>query len=121
MLVPVVLNCSSPSRLIRQKILPFLRPLLYSFFSLYTFFHNPTISYLQNPLFITNGLVLRCILFLFVSLNKIVSGFCNPAYWNLAILLSPFASMEHARAEQLVANFEEVRKWINEWFCLKDK
>lgn len=32
-----------------------------------------------------------------------------------------FASMGHALAEQHFANFEEVKKWLDEWFGSKDK
>ena len=33
----------------------------------------------------------------------------------------PFASMGHSLAEQHFANFEEVEKWLVEWFALKEK
>ena len=29
--------------------------------------------------------------------------------------------MEHSLAEQRFANFEEVEKWLVEWFALKEK
>ena len=32
-----------------------------------------------------------------------------------------FASMGHALAEQHFSNFEEVGKWLDEWFAAKDK
>lgn len=32
-----------------------------------------------------------------------------------------FALMGYALAEQHFANFEEVSKWLDEWFCSKDK
>ena len=32
-----------------------------------------------------------------------------------------FASMGHSLAEQRFANFEEVEKWLPEWFALKEK
>lgn len=32
-----------------------------------------------------------------------------------------FASMGHALAEQHFSNFEEVEKWLNEWFAAKGK
>ncbi|GFX14721.1 mariner Mos1 transposase [Trichonephila clavipes] len=31
------------------------------------------------------------------------------------------ASMGHALAEQHFSNFEEIRKWLDEWFAAKDK
>ncbi|KAL6258324.1 hypothetical protein P5V15_010271 [Pogonomyrmex californicus] len=32
-----------------------------------------------------------------------------------------FATMGHALAEQHFSNFEEVGKWLDEWFAAKDK
>ena len=32
-----------------------------------------------------------------------------------------FASMGHSLAEQRFANFEEVEKWLVEWFALEEK
>lgn len=32
-----------------------------------------------------------------------------------------FASMGHALAEQHFADFEEVKKWLDEWFSSKEK
>ncbi|GFR30234.1 mariner Mos1 transposase [Trichonephila clavata] len=33
----------------------------------------------------------------------------------------PFASMGPVFAEQYLSNFEEVRKWLDEWFAAKDR
>ena len=32
-----------------------------------------------------------------------------------------FASMSHALAEQLFGSYEDVKKWLDEWFAAKGK
>ena len=46
----------------------------------------------------------------------------HPAYSDLAPSdYHLFSSMGHALAEQHFDSYEDVRKWLNEWFASKDE